>query len=57
MFISNITKTFEEKLKEKKLFINPCVSQIRDNVDKKLDKKDIKENKKLESIISLVKDK
>ena len=57
MFISNITKTFEEKLKEKKLFINPFVSQIRDNVDKKLDKKDIKENKKLESIISLVKDK
>ena len=56
MFISNIMKIFEEKLKEKKLFINPCVSQIRDDVDKKLDKKDIKENKELENIISLVKD-
>ena len=33
------------------------MSQIRDDVDKKLDKKDIKENKKLENIISLVKDK
>jgi len=56
MFISNIMKIFEEKLKEKKLFINPCISQIRSDIDKKLDKKNIKENKKLENIISLVKD-
>jgi hypothetical protein len=55
MFISNIMKIFEEKLKEKKLFINPCISQIRSDI-KKLDKKNIKENKKLENIISLVKD-
>ena len=33
------------------------VSQIRDDVDKKLDKKDIKENKKLENVLSLIKDK
>ena len=56
MFISNIMKIFEEKLKEKKLFINPCISQIRSDINKKLDKKNIKENKKLENIISLVKD-
>ena len=44
MFVSNVK-------------YNENVSQIKDDVDKKLDKKDIKENKKLEKIISLVKDK
>ena len=48
-------KIFEEKLKETKLFIEPCISQLREDLIKKKNKNDEKENK-LENILSIVKD-
>ena len=56
IIISKIMKIFEEKLKETKLFIEPCISQLREDLIKKKNKNDEKENKKLENILSIVKD-
>ena len=47
-------KIFEEKLKETKLFIEPCISQLKEDLIKKKNKNDEKENKKLENILSIV---
>ena len=55
MIISKIMKIFEEKLKETKLFIEPCISQLREDLKKKKNKNNEKENK-LENILSFVKD-
>ena len=54
MFISKIMKIFEDKLKVTKLFIEPCISKIREDLNKKKNIK--KENKKLENILSVVKE-
>jgi hypothetical protein len=56
VMISKIMKIFEEKIKETKLFIEPCISQLREDLIKKKNKNDEKENKKLENILSIVKD-
>ena len=56
IFISKIMKIFEEKLKTTKLFIEPCISQIREDLLKKKNKNNKIENKNLENILSVVKE-
>ena len=57
MFISNIMKIFEEKLKTTKLFIEPCLSQIREDLLKKENKNNNKENNiKFDKILAIAKE-
>jgi hypothetical protein len=56
MIISKTMKIFEEKLKETKLFIEPCISKLREELNNKENKGEDKENKKLETILSIVKE-
>ena len=56
-FISKLFQIFEEKLKMTKLFIEPCISQLREelNNNNKNKKKEIeKKNKKLENMLLMV---
>ena len=56
MFISKIMKIFEEKLKVTKLLLTPCISKIREDLYQ-TKKKNIRiENKKMENILSIVKE-
>ena len=50
-FMSKILKIFEEKLKMTKLFIEPCISQMREDLNK-INKS--KKNKQLENMLLLV---
>ena len=61
ILLSKIMKIFEEKLKEVKLFINPCISELREDLNKNINKNTNKnniiiENKKMENILSIVKE-
>ena len=56
IFISNIMKIFEEKLKTTKLFIEPCISQIREDLSKNKNANKKKEHKNYENILSIVKE-
>ena len=56
MIISKTMKIFEEKLKETKLFIEPCISKLREELNNKKNEGEDKENKKLENILSIVKE-
>ena len=47
-FMSKIMKVLEEKLKMTKLFIEPCISQLREDLNKSKNKKTEIENKKNE---------
>ena len=48
-------KIFEEKLKTTKLFIEPCISQIREDLSKNKNANKKKEYKNYENILSIVK--
>ena len=54
--LSKIFKIFEEKLKMTKLFLEPCISQIREDLNKNNNKKNEvdKKNKQLENMLLLV---
>jgi hypothetical protein len=56
IFISNIMKIFEEKIKTTKLFIEPCISQIREDLSKNKNANKKKEYKNYENILSIVKE-
>ena len=56
IFISNIMKIFEEKLKTTKLFIEPCISQIREDLSKNKNANKKKEHKNYDNILSIVKE-
>ena len=57
IFISKIMKIFEEKLKTTKLFIEPCLSQIREDLLKKENKNNNKENNiKFDKILAIAKE-